>query len=339
MKQIGNWVFGSFFRTIGRLLVFIMLGFIIANMVDFGSLIDGFRITDLFFEKVDALTLDGELKEGIHLYNGAKTQVIDSSISCGGFNNSCYAGYSISFDYTYSNPNKRHYLVIPYRAGGYYESGDDNEFQLPSIYKVGINWSSGASFCELQNNYIVCSLEPTNNSYNHIHLWVRLPARTKYYVELNDWAYFYESKMDNQTNAINNNTNAITNQTQQQQQQHQETMNSSTTDAENEADGFFGNFTVSDTGGLNAIITAPLNTIQSLLSSSCTNLVLPLPFVNKNLTLPCMNSIYNDHFGVFFTLYQTIILAIISYRCLRSLFFDIKGFSNPEDDRIEVMDL
>lgn len=63
MKQIANWVFGSFFRTIGRLLVFVALGFIIAHFVDFGNLIDNFKITDLFFDKVDALTITTEVQK------------------------------------------------------------------------------------------------------------------------------------------------------------------------------------------------------------------------------------------------------------------------------------
>lgn len=54
MNKIFNWVFGSFFRTIGRLLVFVLLGFIIAHFIDFGDIISNFRITDLFFEKVNA---------------------------------------------------------------------------------------------------------------------------------------------------------------------------------------------------------------------------------------------------------------------------------------------
>ena len=110
-------------------------------------------------------------------------------------------------------------------------------------------------------------------------------------------------------------------------------------EAENSATSFFDDFEVSDYGGLSGIITAPLNTISNLVSNTCTPLVLPLPFVNQNLTLPCLDSIYSEHFGSFYTIYQAILLAIISYRCIRSLFYDTRGFINPEDDRIEVLDL
>lgn len=154
--------------------------------------------------------------------------------------------------------------------------------------------------------------------------------------------YLYSIEIDSSQQIIQQQqeTNqAITNQTQQQQQQHEEIMDSNTTQAEDDAQDFFENFDAPDVGGLSAIITAPLSTIQSLLNATCTNLVLPLPYVNKNLTLPCMNDIYTEHFGAFFTLYQTIILGIIAYRCIRSIFFDLQGFADPSDDRIEVIDL
>lgn len=54
LSKVIDWTAGSFFRTIGRLLVFVILGFIIANLFDFSDIISNFRINDLFFEKVNA---------------------------------------------------------------------------------------------------------------------------------------------------------------------------------------------------------------------------------------------------------------------------------------------
>lgn len=110
------------------------------------------------------------------------------------------------------------------------------------------------------------------------------------------------------------------------------------TGAQNKASDFFGNFTT-NTHGLTGIITAPLNAIQSLASSTCSPLVLPLPFVNQNLTLPCMRQIYVDNFGSFMTLYDIITLGIISYWIMVRIFTLVKDFKNPDHDEIEVMDL
>lgn len=91
--------------------------------------------------------------------------------------------------------------------------------------------------------------------------------------------------------------------------------------------------------GLSDIITIPLATIESITSNSCNSLVLPLPFVDKNITLPCMNSIYSDTFGLFFTMYQTITTGIIGYYVCVNVYRLVKGFKDPTDDKIEVMEL
>ena len=108
--------------------------------------------------------------------------------------------------------------------------------------------------------------------------------------------------------------------------------------AQNSAGGFFNDFTT-DTHGLTAIITAPLSLISSITSSSCSPLVIPLPYVNKDLSLPCMGAIYSDYFGSFLTIYQIITFGIIAYWVCVRIFNLVKDFKNPDHDEIEVLDL
>lgn len=108
--------------------------------------------------------------------------------------------------------------------------------------------------------------------------------------------------------------------------------------ANTDASDFFSSFQT-DTYGLSSIITAPLNLIESLTSTTCQDLVLPLPFVNQNLTLPCMSKIYQQNFGTFFSIYQTITFGIVSYWVIVRIFNLVKDFKNPDHDEIEVMDL
>lgn len=111
-----------------------------------------------------------------------------------------------------------------------------------------------------------------------------------------------------------------------------------TSGASSEASEFFSGFET-DTFGLTSIITAPLNLIGSITSSSCSPLGLEVPFVDSTLNLPCMTSIYEEYFGGFLTVYQTITFGIIAYWVCVRIFALVKDFKNPDHDEIEVMDL
>jgi hypothetical protein len=114
--------------------------------------------------------------------------------------------------------------------------------------------------------------------------------------------------------------------------------NSDSSGAAGDAGSFFSGFQT-NTHGLTGIITAPLNLIQSITNQSCSPVSIPLPFVNKNLELPCMSTIYQQTFGGFLTLYQTITTGVISYWVVVRIFALVKDFKNPEHDEIEVMEL
>lgn len=108
--------------------------------------------------------------------------------------------------------------------------------------------------------------------------------------------------------------------------------------AQDSAGGFFNDFTT-DTHGLTAVVTAPLSLISSITSSSCSPLVIPLPYVDKDLTLPCMSNIYSNYFRSFLSIYQIITFGIVAYWVLVRIFNLVKDFKNPDHDEIEVLDL
>lgn len=111
-----------------------------------------------------------------------------------------------------------------------------------------------------------------------------------------------------------------------------------TSGAEGAAGGFFDNFDDNDYG-LSDVITMPLELIKKITNTSCTPLVLPIPFVNTNVTLPCMNTIYSQFFGNILTLYQTITTGMIAYWICINIFGMVKGFKDPDKDNVEVMEL
>ena len=367
MKKVFDWTVGSFFRTIGRTIAFFVMAGLLYYILSYNDI--SFGIKDLFFEKVNAseIATNSLLPAGVTYYEAfgtARPGTLNEQV----INSNYYVGFSQASPITINDNNYRVYFDISNvgNRSGYdytyftiYTSlllyDQDQHFKNYSLRPLVY---LGLAPCEIYN---YTSKQDTVNQVDQQYQQfnVKCPTGTgglTFIFNNNLGVYWAGTIRINRTviytkGSVNSgtiqqiiteqqNTNdAINNQTQQQQQQHQEMMDSNTTQAESDATSFFGNFTIEDQGGLSAIVTAPLNTIRSLLSSTCTNLVLPLPFVNENLTLPCLSPIYIQHFGAFFTLYQTIILGIIAYRCIMSIFFDIKGFTNPNDDRIEVMDL
>ena len=112
-----------------------------------------------------------------------------------------------------------------------------------------------------------------------------------------------------------------------------------TTGASNNANSFFNDFEENN-HGLSGVISAPLNYIKSLLTSTCTPIELPVPFIeNQKVILPCMSSVYENTFGSFFTIYQTIVTGLVTYWVCIKIYFMVKGFQNPESDKVEVVDL
>lgn len=101
----------------------------------------------------------------------------------------------------------------------------------------------------------------------------------------------------------------------------------------------FKNFKTND-HGLSSIITAPLQAIKNLTSSTCNSLDLPIPFSKgQTISLPCMTSIYENRLGIIYTMYKTIITGYIGYWVCVRIYTLIKGFKDPDDDKVEVLDL
>lgn len=139
---------------------------------------------------------------------------------------------------------------------------------------------------------------------------------------------------------LNNNdlSSSIKENTEETKKQTEAIKDSNTNDAISSSNGFFKDFT-SDDFGLSDIVTMPLSFINGMSSSQCYSLNLPLPFVKQNAELPCMTSIYKQHFGSFLTIYQTITTGFIAYWVCINIFRLVQNFKNPDNDEVEVLDL
>ena len=108
--------------------------------------------------------------------------------------------------------------------------------------------------------------------------------------------------------------------------------------ANTQGSSFFSNFS-SNTHGLSGIVSSPIRLINSLSSSTCSPLTFTIPFVNSQVALPCMSSIYSTHFPTLLSIYQLITTGLIAYKILINLFGVVKGLQDPDSSRIEVVDL
>lgn len=105
-----------------------------------------------------------------------------------------------------------------------------------------------------------------------------------------------------------------------------------------QAEGFFNDFN-DNSHGLSGIITAPLNMINNLASATCSPISINLPFVDTQFNLPCMSTIYQQNFGTLFSTYRVITFGIVAYYVCVNIFALVKGFKDPENDKVEVVEL
>lgn len=151
-----------------------------------------------------------------------------------------------------------------------------------------------------------------------------------------------ESGINNMNSSIQNQTSSINSNAQQTNSNLNKINDSINNDnvegANSSASAFFNDFQ-NDDYGLADIITMPLEYITSISSAQCQPLSFPIPFVNQNAELPCMYSIYQQYFGSFLTIYQTITTGFIAYWIFINIFAMVRGFSNPFSDKVEVLEL
>lgn len=112
---------------------------------------------------------------------------------------------------------------------------------------------------------------------------------------------------------------------------------SDTSKSESQANNFFKNFK-SDDHGLSGIITAPLNAINKL-TQSCVALSLPLPNNVGSIELPCMQTLYNQYVPTILSLWHVVVYGLVGYWIYKDIYRIVNNIKNPDDDKVEVLDL
>ena len=148
---------------------------------------------------------------------------------------------------------------------------------------------------------------------------------------------FYITALSVTKNSANETTDAINKNTAELKNQTDTIKSTDTSESQTQANNFFSNFN-SDDHGLSGIITAPLSAINKL-SQSCVSLTLPLPNNVGNIELPCMDTLYSQYVPTILSLWHVVIYGILGYWIYKDIYRIVSNIKNPDDDKVEVLDL
>lgn len=368
MKKVINWSFGAFFRTIGRVFAYFLIGILLLFIgsklgLNFGYIVNAQTLTN-WAEGLPTLNrvqmyecqttnkcYDKEVNiQGLVTLNGNRDIAISQSLTLDS------GGISVQ---TNVNELKPGYLYLTnYYVCANYSLNDvdaliyNSNYGTPGIANTSYNSTSIATLSNIpgsgEQEFTSCKLYSGLYVPNVANNWATLrlkksSSQSGTYISLiaveNRELGIYSDTIKSIVENSNGNVVEAVNGVKEETKKTNDTLNNDNVDESlSNADSFFNGFTT-NTHGLTGIITAPLNAIQSLTSKTCSPLVLPLPFVDKDLTLPCMRQIYIDNFGGFMNLYDVIIIGIVSYWVFVRIFTLVKDFKNPDHDEIEVVDL
>ena len=154
-----------------------------------------------------------------------------------------------------------------------------------------------------------------------------------------------EDTIKNQNQSIIDNANKNhQEQIENENKNHQETMDTitdpDTNDANSSASSFFDSFKDTDNGGLSSIVTAPLRLINEMLSIDGYGKPICAKWLNSKLIcLPSGDWLWFGKSKELINLINMLEVGLLSYWILIDLYKTIERIKNPEEDKVEVMNL
>lgn len=384
MNKIFNWTFGSIFRTIGRIIAYLIIGFILFSFINFDKIKDDIKKgvsldSWVSLPKVYADSYEYPFTYAYIIpYYGdqagayALPQIGDSQImDFFGYNlgGSMYGG-SFNKSFYFANQN-----VDNMKIARFYLYYTDNSYILDSpksqisIFARALTQTSSGSLlynaCTFNsigngNNfgYIDCSVEKNSHIMYGLNFMIRIEgsAPSDYSFGVSSMVSFshfdvnpsstdtilstINNSINNQTNSITQNQNQNTQSIINNQNQNFNNLNSTIMD-----DSLPSNMSGLDNsylsgllppGPLDSVVNIPLslmNTIVNTLSGTCSPIVIELPFIHENLTIPCISNIFSNITGLvdFYNGVGVIASAFILYKYLCYLYYwfdDVSSMKN-----------
>lgn len=195
------------------------------------------------------------------------------------------------------------------------------------VTEVGLNgYAVTCEYSKIQDTTTIQIPLKHSTNPNFIQIWIS-----------NWWTFYSDDEL----------TKELITQQQQQIQQQQQTnnkldemndniTNSNTSDADNKGSSFFDGFNTTDHGGISGIVTAPLTSINQLLNGTCVPLT--TTYKGKELSLPCGYDFWNKMPEIR-NFWNLIGGGLLCYSIIIKLFKLIEKMKNPDDDRVEVLEL
>lgn len=126
------------------------------------------------------------------------------------------------------------------------------------------------------------------------------------------------------TNAVNGLNNSVN--------------NTDTSGSENFLTSIINDPAFQDNTGINGIIQLPLAMISSL-SNQCSPIDLHIPFLNVDTQLPCISSLINSKMPSVANILRIAVNGFVLYRIFVDIVGLIKSARNPDEDRLDVLEL
>lgn len=370
MHKIINWTFGSFFRTMGRFIFYIIIGSLLMYLLKDLKIGGLFNILEVHADTTtDAWVLNMNQIERGSYYNWTGASTLGSSIALTSDNfivewfDNHNESVLINLNYMY-NTNAINvgsngisiggnaaqvfvsgylYRVVLYVCGtqnfSRYSSSSfvigNNANDVPTqswIQLQGINVPSSIksnintniNYCYAINGVVA----PSSNGYN---MFARITGTSNTKLYLFGYNFDVLGNISNLTsqevqNIIDNSglatassitqvqssvnqvrqdlnevNSSIETQTEQQHEDHQETIDTITDTSSPNLDSLNNSAGWLPAGPVDSILNLPLSLLNNLtlnLSKNCSAVELPLPYINQNIQLPCLNTIYNQIDGV-----------------------------------------
>ena len=215
---------------------------------------------------------------------------------------------------------------------------DDQYLQQQGFYiTMGDYWSFTTDSSSLDYTTILNSINGNLTNFataNHSDLSRILTYQNNIYYQLVD-IYSRMGDISTKLDNIKNNASATASNTEEIKN---DIKSDNVSGAEGSADDLKNNSAFQDNTGLSGVISMPLTFINSL-TNSCQAITLTIPYMDEVLTIPCLQPIITNKMPLLANLIKIVINGFIVYRVLLDIFQIVRNAKNPEDDRIEVLDL
>lgn len=364
MKKIINWSFGAFFRTIGRVFGYLVIGvliMLIGAKIGFKSFFMPVKAATSGLDKYDyrfwpvSCNLQGTnctlgpgsgfLNKGDYYELKSYSKILQFNLRTWGGSNVYKENNTYIFRYTIQVENKDTLL-------------DNMDKINKSVKFIEMYTATGSSPTNATQEDMNVNIKFTDavGSTDKIYLYIKFsPGRDiKWWgvtfqvgKELGSYDDFpfadvVKIRYINAVVTYEEGVGAIidkkTDEIIKGQDKIDDTLNDDdTSEADSKITGFFNDF-ADNSHGLSSIVTAPLNAVNAMLTTTCT--APSATYKDSTFSLPCGSILWEQEgASVLKTFINLIYGGLICYGIVKSLFKDVNDLKNPENDKVDVMNL